>query len=248
VLGLNNPGAYAVVENLAAVPATIPVGVSVAKTPDPKIMGDAGVEDFIDGVMTLYDRADYLALNISCPNTAEGKTFEDPALLEALLAGIRRRAQELESSGTPVFLKLSPDIAPATLEKLLALVMRYQINGLIISNTTTSREGLTTDPARVAEIGRGGLSGRPLRERALKLVAQAYRATNGTLPIMGCGGIFNAEDAYRFIRAGASLVQIYTGMIFRGPWLMRDMNRDLLKLLERDGFSSIAEAVGADQR
>jgi dihydroorotate dehydrogenase len=247
-MGLNNPGADAVVNNLRRAPATVPVGISVAKTPDPTIMDEAGVQDFVDGVIALYREGDYLALNISCPNTCEGKTFEDQTLLDTLLVAIRLRESDLNIEHTPIFLKISPDIPLSWIDGVIDICTRHLVSGLIIGNTTTAREGLTATEERLAYVGKGGLSGAPLRERALTLITYAYRATRGALPIMGCGGIFSAEDAYACIRAGASLVQVYTGMIYAGPTLMRDINRGLLRLLARDGFASVADAVGADQK
>ena len=243
-VGLSNPGVERSLELLASAPLAVPLGISVAKTPDPFITGEAALQDFIDGVMAVYDRADYLALNISCLNTADGQPFSDPALLDALLAGIRTRERRLSSAKTPLFVKLSPDMPSAEYEQMLATCMKHAIGGLIIGNTTQSRAGLVTPAARLGSIGPGSVSGRPLRERALQFVARAYRDTAGRLPIIGCGGIFTGEDAYRFIRAGAALVQLYTGVIYRGLGVVHTINRELLQLLKRDGFTQISQAVG----
>jgi dihydroorotate dehydrogenase len=247
-MGLNNPGVPTLVRNLASMRRRVPIGISVAKTPDHAVTGAAGVADFIEGAMTAYPHADYLALNISCPNTAEGKTFEDPDLLAALITGLRQRESLIADHLTPIFLKISPDLTHEALAPILEICGRHLINGVIVGNTTAGRDGLTLPDEQIAMIGRGGMSGTPLRERARAMVAHVYRDTRGALPIIACGGISTAEDAYACVRAGASLVQLYTSMIYRGPWTMRNINRGLVALLARDGFATLADAVGADHR
>ncbi|MDT0632115.1 quinone-dependent dihydroorotate dehydrogenase [Rubrivirga litoralis] len=281
-MGLNNDGAAAVAARLAATaaPSGLVVGVNVAKTHSPDILGAAGVEDFRASVRALAPQADYLALNVSCPNTAEGKTFEAPDTLDALLAAVADevggavrvarpapegdrhpskrssqppvlgpRSREPKAS-PPLLVKLSPPptggVDVGATDELVQICLDRGVVGFITANTAADRGGLATPPDAVGRIGRGGLSGRPLAARATALARHLYRTTGGRVPIVGVGGVDSAEAAYARIRAGASLVQVYTGLVYEGPGLVGRVNRGLVRLLERDGFGSVAEAVGAD--
>lgn len=249
-MGLNNEGAAAVAERLARTPLApgFVLGVNVAKTHGPAILGDEAVEDFRQSVRLLLPHADYLALNVSCPNTAEGKTFEEPAALDGLLAAVMAERAG-QGSSVPVLAKLSPPAADGgfgCVDELVAVSRARGVEGFIASNTVADRAGLASSAAAVERIGKGGLSGRPLAARATALVRHLYRATGGALPIVGVGGVDSAEAAYEKIRAGASLVGLYTGLVYEGPGLVRRLKRGLVRLLDRDGFSSIAEAVGRD--
>lgn len=253
-MGLNNKGAARIARRLRrfANRRTIPIGINLAKTHDPRIMGEDAVEDFRAGFELMAPQASYVALNVSCPNTREGKTFEDPDALEALLSAVMRQ-REATAPDVPVLLKLSPPLSDrvvfdSAVEAAVELGREYGVDGYIAANTTPDREGLSTDDGRVEAAGAGGLSGRPLQARATHLVRYLYCRTGGSVPIIGVGGVFSAEDAYRKIRSGATLVQVYTGLVYRGPGLVRDIKRGLTELLERDGLSSIADAVGADAR
>ncbi|CAN5550585.1 quinone-dependent dihydroorotate dehydrogenase [soil metagenome] len=250
-MGLNNDGADVIAGRLesASPKGRFPIGVNVAKTHDPAILGDAALNDFAYSVERLMPVADFVVLNISCPNTAEGKTFEEPTALDALL---QRVATVRMSAGTttPVLVKLAPPDAegidkPAVRE-LLAICRTHEINGFVISNTASDRGGLQSDAQTLEAIGNGGLSGQPLRERALALTRFVYGETGGALPIIGVGGIDSPEAAYERIRAGASLLEIYTALVYEGPGLVRRIHRELPRLLERDGFSSLAAAVGSE--
>ena len=251
-IGLKNRGAHAIAARLRkrARRRTIPVGVNIAKTHDPSIENHAAIEDFRRGFEQMAPVSDYVALNISCPNTREGKTFEHAGSLKRLLEVIME--QRARTAPTlPVLLKLSPPssdrvVFDSLVEEIVDLAGRYGISGFVATNTASDREGLSTDAERLEAIGEGGFSGRPLESRSTTLVRYLYRRTGGSVPIIGVGGVFSAEDAYRKIRAGATLVQVYTGLVYRGPELVRDVNRGLLGLLERDGFDTIADAVGVD--
>lgn len=277
-MGLNNDGAAAVAARLAATaaPPGFVVGVNVAKTHSPDILGAAGVEDFRAAVRAVLPQADYLALNVSCPNTAEGKTFEAPDALDALLAAVAEEMggdgdektgrgeargaapprppvpnpQSPERSGPPLLVKLSPPttggVDVGATDELVQICLDRGVAGFITTNTAADRDGLATPPDAVGRIGRGGLSGRPLAARATALARHLYRTTGGRVPIVGVGGVDSAEAAYARIRAGASLVQVYTGLVYEGPGLVGRVNRGLVRLLERDGFGTVAEAVGAD--
>lgn len=247
-MGLNNDGATAVAARLlyTVQRKRTPLGVNLAKTHDPSILGDAAVADFCESFARLAGLADYVALNISCPNTREGKTFADPQALDTLLAALFARRREVAPQ-VPVLLKLAPADAPdpgQRLDELVAVARTHGVAGFIACNTAPDRHGLTTEESTVARMGPGGLSGRPLRERSTALVRSLYRRTAGALPIIGVGGVDSAESAYEKIRAGAALVQLYTGLVYEGPGLVRRIRRGLLRLLERDGLTSICEAVG----
>ncbi len=246
-MGLNNEGADAVAEHLRDTSRSIPLGINLAKTHDPAILGDTATEDFLYSFRRLAPLADYVALNVSCPNTAEGKTFEEPAAFDGLLTAVMNERDAL-GLAVPVLVKLSPpaevSFDPGPVDELIDLALGHGITGFVATNTASDRSSLRTDGARLKEIGRGGLSGRPLAERSTALVRHLYRRTGGRIPIIGVGGVDSAETAYRKIRAGASLVELYTGLVYEGPGLIRRINRGLIRLLERDGFASVGEAVG----
>ena len=248
-LGLNNDGAEVLSRRLAATAHTRPLGVNIAKTHAPDIMGEAAVEDFRASFRRLAPHASYVALNISCPNTREGKTFEDADALDALLTAIRD-AQDDAAHRAPLLLKLSPldserVIFDEQLEAILDLADAHAVDGFIASNTASDREGLQTPDARLDAIGAGGLSGPPLAARSTRLVRYLYQATDGRIPIVGVGGVESAASAYQKIRAGASLLQLYTGLVYEGPGLVRRIKKGLVERLDRDGFATLTDAVGA---
>jgi dihydroorotate dehydrogenase len=229
-----------------------PVGINLAKTHDPKIMGDAAVEDFLESFRLLAPLASYVALNISCPNTKEGKTFEDPVVLDTLLMALfaERRAM---NQNVPILLKLSPPptervVYDSQVEDIVALAHQHGVAGLIATNTTTDFEGLNTPDAELERIGNGGLSGAPLEVRSTRMVRYLYKVTDGKLPIIGVGGVASPESAYAKIRAGASLVQLYTGLVYEGPGVVKHIKQGLAALLRSDGFSNIKDAIGIDVR
>ncbi|MEO0558131.1 MAG: quinone-dependent dihydroorotate dehydrogenase [Bacteroidota bacterium] len=272
-MGLNNHGAEAVAKRLASTlrPPGFVLGINVAKTHSPDILGDAGIEDFCTSVRQLVPHADYLALNVSCPNTAEGKTFETPEALDALLRAVREeiRGWDLGGGGDsgfvnpqspvpnpasgaspPLLVKLSPPpsngVEARATDALVRICLDHGVDGFIVSNTASDRDGLATSAAEINQIGSGGLSGRPLAPRALELTRYLYRTTEGRVPIIGVGGIDSPEAAYARIRAGASLVQIYTGLVYEGPALVSAIHKGLVRQLDRDGIGTLADAVGLD--
>jgi len=247
-MGLNNDGAKAVAQRLAGIGQSgIPLGINIAKTHDPAILGTAAIADFTTSFRLLAPFAGYIALNISCPNTAEGKTFEEPDALNQLLSAIFSERSTLGLE-VPVLVKLSPPPSEnphdfAYVKDLLSVMESFPIAGLIATNTASDRKGLTSNVKVVQEIGRGGLSGKPLRNRSTALIRALYHETQGKLPIIGLGGVDSPLAAFEKIKAGATLVQVYTGMVYQGPGLVCDINKGLLHLLEKNGFGHIREAI-----
>ena len=250
-MGLNNGGAARVAERLARTSVRRPLGINLAKTHSPAILGEAAVDDFRQSFRRLARLAHYVALNVSCPNTTEGKTFEDPDALDALLRAIFEERSAL-GLDVPVLVKLSSPAGETDvgdgMEDVVAVALAHGVSGFIATNTASDRAGLRTSEADVRRIGRGGLSGRPLEARATALVRWLYGRTSGEVPVVGVGGVRSAEAAYAKVRAGASLVQLYTGLVYEGPGLVKRIKRGLVRLLQEDGFASISEAVGADVR
>ena len=252
-MGLNNEGADAVARRLDKGEASRqrPLGVNLAKTHDPSIEGDAARADFVASFRTLAPHADYVVLNVSCPNTHEGKTFEDTDTLDALLTTIRNEQSRSPAHDVPLLVKVSPPVSDkvtydSQLDGIVEVASAYDIDGYIATNTASDRQGLTTDADRLDAIGNGGLSGKPLEQRALHWVRHLYRRTDGAAPIIGVGGIHDADSAYARIRAGASLLQIYTALVYSGPGLVQRINRGLAERLAADGFASLSAAVGVD--
>lgn len=258
-MGLNNDGAAAVAARLAREDASarraggFVVGVNVAKTHDPAILGEAALADFRTSVLSVLPHADYVALNVSCPNTAEGKTFETPEALDALLAAVEplRAAYGREAGRrVPLLVKLSPPPASGLdaplVDDLVAVARAHGVDGFVATNTASDRAGLRTDRATLDAIGAGGLSGPPLAARARALVRHLFRATDGAVPIVGVGGVDSAQAAWEHLRAGASLVQVYAGLVYEGPGLPSRIHRGLAERLEVAGAASLAGIVGAD--
>lgn len=237
-MGLNNDGAKTVVKRLQNSSASIPVGINIAKTHDPSILGEAGIRDYIFSYKEAQKIADYITINISCPNTAEGKTFEDPAVLKELLAGIRAGK---DISMIPTLVKVSPDLGRPKLEELVAICEDYGIDGYVACNTSSSRRKLKADAETLESIGRGGLSGEPLLPKSINTVRWIREAIGNHKPIMGVGGIHSFETALEMLKAGASLLQIYTGLIYEGPGLIKRINRELDRYLLQNNCSSISE-------
>ena len=240
--GLKNDGCEAVRRRLEGGKFEIPIGVSVAKTNSPATVEmEAGIADYAKAFRALQDVADYLTVNISCPNAYGGEPFANPERLDHLLA----RLDEIPTS-KPVFIKLPVDISTDELDSLVAVMSRHRVHGVVISNLTKKRDRQEIDQAEIRGMGRGGISGKPTYEASNRRIAHLFRTTGRQFVIIGSGGVFSAEDAYEKIRLGASLVQLITGMVFEGPHLIGEINRGLVRLLKRDGLLNVSDAVGTD--
>lgn len=227
-MGLNNHGAAALAQKLStSPPSAIPLGINVAKTHDPKILGDAALRDYATSVSLLAPHAAYIALNVSCPNTEEGKTFEEPQALRELLDAVRCDA--------PMLVKFSSDIQDRDLLPLLEICEDHDVAGYIAVNTSIDRSSLITPAHLLESIGRGGLSGAPLRSDAQRVLNVIRQNTPATRTVISVGGISTTEDVLTRLEAGANLVQLYTALVYEGPMLVARMNRELASWLEREG-------------
>jgi dihydroorotate dehydrogenase len=218
------------------------VGVNVGKnkvTPN-----ERAVDDYLVCLDALHRQADYLVVNISSPNTPGLRQLQEKDALDRLLRACVTRLAAV-APGKPLLVKLAPDLTAEALDEAVDVAIAAGVAGIVAANTTLSREGVEGHP-RAGEAG--GLSGAPLTARATEVVRQVARRAAGRVPVIGAGGVMSAEDAYAKIRAGASLVQVYTGFIYGGPGFATQVNQGLARLLARDGFASVADAVGADLR
>jgi dihydroorotate dehydrogenase len=214
------------------------VGVNLGKNRDST---DAAA-DYVEGVRRTAALADYLVVNVSSPNTPGLRDLQARAVLEALLRQLLAARAEA-GANAPLLVKIAPDLSPEERQDIAAVALATGIDGIVVANTTVARPpGLRGRHAAEA----GGLSGRPLFAPSTALLGDIYRLTQGRLKLVGVGGVASAEDAYAKIRAGASLVQLYTALVFAGPALLGDIKAGLARLLRRDGFASVADAVGAD--
>lgn len=218
-MGLNNEGAEVIAARLAAIRSDldVPLFANVALTPGATNDTEAAIADYASAVWNVHDAADAVVLNVSCPNTGDGRTFEDPLLLTRLLVAVHGAMPRGKS---PLLVKLSTDLDRGLLAEAVDVVAR-SADGLVIANTTTCRDALRASPDRLARIGEGGVSGRPLFARALEALRFAADRVGGRLPIIGVGGIASADDARAYLEAGATLVQLYTGLVYEGPLVVK---------------------------
>jgi dihydroorotate dehydrogenase len=230
--GLKSSGAKAVAKSLKGKKFKIPFGINIAKTncketADP----EAGANDYIETLKIMSDLGDYYTINISCPNAFGGQPFSDPKLLENLLKKIDKIKIK-----KPVFIKLSPDLDKKTVDKLISISKKHKVDGFICTNLTKKKTEKT-----------GGYSGKIVEKKANALLSHVYKKTRSSKKkyiLIGVGGIFSTEDAYKKIKLGANLVQLITGMIYQGPSLIGEINHGLVHLLKKDGYKNISEAVG----
>jgi dihydroorotate dehydrogenase len=253
-LGFPNEGAARVAARVASRGisrggAKVPVGVSIGKSRAVPMDAIEGVlEDYVAAFHPARACADFVVVNVSSPNTKDLRAMQGPALARALLAALAKANEDATQGragpAVPLLLKVAPDLDDAAIEALLAVVEEAGIAGVVATNTTIARSGLATDATRVEAIGAGGLSGPPLRARALEVVKRV-RARLGPKPVvLGVGGIETAEHAMAFVRAGADLVQMYTGFVYEGPLSPHRIARGLSTLVEREGAKTLAELRG----
>ncbi len=244
--GLKNKGAEEIAEKLQTLQARgfqFPIGVSAAKTNCAETAQlDLGIEDYLQVLRAFRKIGDYYTINISCPNSFGGQDFQDAARLRKLFIAIEQEKLFCK----PVFLKISPELSKRELDEIISLCLEFSITGIICSNLIKQKKNATLTRDEEVIWQKGGISGKPVQKFALEQVKYIYTKTKGKLIIIGCGGIFSAEDAYQYICNGASLLQLITGMIYEGPQVISSINQGLVRLLQRDGFKNIFEAIGKD--
>ncbi len=248
-MGFNNNGADQAAKRLAATrkfrPSDI-LGINIGKTKVVPV--ESATEDYLYSFERLFAFADYFTVNVSSPNTPGLRTLQNRTPLIELLTALQDRNQSLatdhEVQTVPILLKIAPDVTSGQLDDIISILKEIRLDGIIATNTTLSRADLNTDSATVEEIGPGGLSGAPLTERSRTVVAKLHESLGMEIPVIGVGGIMCGKDAWNMICAGASLVQIYTGFIYGGPGIVRDINRFVLQKIEQHQLATMSDAVG----
>jgi dihydroorotate dehydrogenase len=236
-LGFNSEGQAAALPRLSRRHGGV-VGVNIGANKD----SEDRIADYVKGIASMSPVADYLAINISSPNTPGLRDLQAPEALAALLGRVAEARAKAEKR-PPLLVKLAPDIADADLPDIVRVIESHGVDGVVVSNTTLSRDGLK-DRGFAAEAG--GLSGRPLFARATRMLARVYKVTDGKLPLIGVGGIDSGEAAVAKIKAGASLLQLYTGLVFQGPKLIGEIKQALLKAMREEKAESLGALVGGD--
>ncbi|HQU83043.1 MAG TPA: quinone-dependent dihydroorotate dehydrogenase [Pyrinomonadaceae bacterium] len=234
-LGFNNQGTEKVVERLKKLNPKCVLGVNIGKNKD--VPNNEAIENYLKSFDLAHEVADYIAVNVSSPNTPNLRELQKAENLEELLKELQKRNKEL--SAKPLLVKIAPDLNEAEIEAIVDIVSRLGLSGIIATNTTISRENLKS---KINETG--GLSGKPVREKSTEVIKKIYKYSNGKIPIIGVGGIFTAEDAFEKIAAGACLLQAYTGFIYQGISFAKEINSALNRILREKGFANLDEAVG----
>ena len=235
--GFNNQGAAAIAPRLRRRPSGIPVGINLGANKD----SADRAQDFADVLATLGPHVDFATVNVSSPNTEKLRDLQGAEALTALLTGVIHVRNKLETT-IPIFLKIAPDLNDGEIAQIAGVAKETDIDAIIATNTTLDRAGLRSPHAKET----GGLSGAPLFQKSTRVLARLYRETGGSMPLIGVGGIGSAEDAYAKFKAGASAVQLYTALVYDGLSLVPRIAEGLDSLLARDGFASVAEAVGKE--
>ncbi len=235
-LGFNNHGSEIVSRRIASNLPSGFLGINIG--PNKDTMNKE--EDYYLCLSKLSSFAGYLTINISSPNTEGLRDFHDQEALEKLLLGINKIKKDKKIS-KPLVLKLSPDINFNEISRIIELIMKYKIQGIIISNTTDSYRDSLIDRQKNEK---GGLSGKPLRDISTNLIKKFFKETKGRIEIIGVGGVDSGQSAFEKICAGANAVQLYTGMVYKGPGVVKNIKKDLISILKKENLRNISEAVG----
>jgi len=244
-MGFNNQGAEALALRLsqkAECSRGVPLGINLGKSKVTPL--EEAASDYLGSFRLLKDWGDYFVVNVSSPNTPGLRSLQDSAQLSQIVEAL----QQENLCGKPILVKIAPDLGWDAIADVITLAQTYQLAGIIATNTTIRRDILQTQTikatGKLVSEEAGGISGAPLRKRSTEVIRFIYKETQGKLPIIGVGGIFTAEDAWEKIAAGASLIQVYTGWVYEGPWMVRRILAGLLQKLKERGLTSISEAVG----
>jgi dihydroorotate dehydrogenase len=247
-MGANNLGAAVMAETLAETwqrkSRVIPIGINLCKSKIASL--ETAAADYVGSFQLLKDWADYFVVNVSSPNTPGLRLLQTGEQLKPILSGLKAANQE----NKPIFVKIAPDLSWSEIREIINLALEYQLAGAIATNTTIDKKNLKTkilpETGKLMTEETGGISGQPVRERSTEVIRFIYQETNGKLPIIGVGGIFTAEDAWSKITAGASLLQVYTGWIYQGPWMVKEVLAGIVARLKTARINSISDAVGKD--
>ncbi|MCL6257801.1 quinone-dependent dihydroorotate dehydrogenase [Aquiflexum sp. TKW24L] len=227
-MGFNNGGVEEAIKRLQDVKTDVLIGGNIGKnklTPNEK-----AVDDYLYCLHALHPYVDYFVVNVSSPNTPNLRELQEKEPLKNLLLAVKQ-ANSFKTKPKPILLKIAPDLTVGQLDDIIEIVIETKIDGVIATNTTIDRSGLKTDSSKIESIGAGGVSGKVLAKRSTEVIRYLSSQSNNAFPIIGVGGIFSAQDAIDKLEAGASLVQVYTGMIYEGPGLIKGINKGLVKYL-----------------
>ncbi|MGG6263491.1 quinone-dependent dihydroorotate dehydrogenase [Leptolyngbya sp. AN03gr2] len=240
-MGFNNQGAAALRSRLEHRNSGIPIGINLGKSKITPL--EEAADDYLGSFRLLKSFGDYFVVNVSSPNTPGLRSLQATDQLEPILSALQTENQ----SEKPLLVKIAPDLEWEDISAIVDLAQRYQLSGIIATNTTIRRDGLKTQTVRGNPISEeaGGISGAPVRARSTEVIRSIWKQTGGSLPIIGVGGVFSADDAWEKITAGASLVQVYTGWIYEGPTMVKRILQGLEERLERSNFSSLKDAIGS---
>ncbi|BAU11222.1 dihydroorotate dehydrogenase [Leptolyngbya sp. NIES-3755] len=240
-MGFNNQGAAALRSRLEHRSSRIPIGINLGKSKITPL--EEAADDYLGSFRLLKSFGDYFVVNVSSPNTPGLRSLQATDQLEPILSALQTENQ----SEKPLLVKIAPDLEWEDISAIVDLAQRYQLSGIIATNTTIRRDGLKTQTIRGNPISEeaGGISGAPVRARSTEVIRSIWKQTGGSLPIIGVGGVFSADDAWEKITAGASLVQVYTGWIYEGPTMVKRILQGFEERLERSDFSSLKDAIGS---
>ena len=259
-LGFNNQGTRTVVERLKRIDPKCVLGVNIGRNKN--VPNDEALENYLKSFDLAYEVADYIAVNVSSPNTPNLRELQKAESLEELLSALVKRNVELnaeeasagrtldsrrDASGTlkPLLVKIAPDLDEGEIAAIVDIAIRLKLSGIIATNTTIDRIGLKTNAAEVKQMGDGGLSGKPVADRSNEVIRKVYKHSGGKIPVIGVGGVFTAEDAFKKIAAGACLVQAYTGFVYEGLSFAKNINVGLNEMVKERGCKTIDELIGS---
>lgn len=225
-LGINNDGSVMCAERLKKNNSDVVIGGNIGK--NSTTSNENADTDYIQNFETLHQYVDYFVLNVSCPNVSNFTKLQDVEFLKKLVPQLKK-INSTKPKKKPILIKISPDLNRNQLDETIDLIQSENLDGIIATNTTTSRENLKTNKSKIEKIGNGGLSGEPLKNKSTEVIRYISKKTNGNLPIIGVGGIMNPKDALDKIEAGADLIQLYTGFIYEGPSIVKEINQYLSK-------------------